>query len=332
MEIATRRREQEVWQACDDLWALHGELGDLTGDAIRERLIHLGKSRGSPNEIYKYKKTWLSSRGVSQNAQALKNDGDCDPITRAVKLVHEQLKTETNDQIALLKSEFDEAILKKNEELAKAKQALDAVMEEFNAIKSQLAEQVSRTRVLEEERLCEIEIRKISERELLTEKALREKERTGHALLVEEIKKIHAQELSLREEKEQAHLSQAHARIEKLIHEKQQEGFIYSEKLNELKTIIYNQDLVKNDFEKRLLHAEEQRAKIALDLDAKIKQHESLKEESIKLLKNIAAKDAAILHMTQEKITITTERKKLSHALKKANVTIARLRAFRSLT
>ncbi len=26
MEVAFRRREQEVWQACDDLWALHGDL------------------------------------------------------------------------------------------------------------------------------------------------------------------------------------------------------------------------------------------------------------------------------------------------------------------
>ena len=90
MEIATRRREQEVWQACDDLWALHGEMFALTGDAIRDRLVHLGKNRGSPNELYRYRKTWIVSRRVNTKAE-ISDESELDPISRAVKLVHEHI-------------------------------------------------------------------------------------------------------------------------------------------------------------------------------------------------------------------------------------------------
>ena len=72
MEMAIRRREQEVWQACDDLWALFGDFGSLTGDAIRDRLVALGKSRGSPNEIYRYRKTWELSRKVKKTRRCIR--------------------------------------------------------------------------------------------------------------------------------------------------------------------------------------------------------------------------------------------------------------------
>lgn len=64
MEQARTRREAEVWQVCDDLWAQKGEWGALTGDAIRDKLVQLGYKRGSPNEIYKYRHTWKLSRHI----------------------------------------------------------------------------------------------------------------------------------------------------------------------------------------------------------------------------------------------------------------------------
>ena len=105
MELALRRREQEVWQACDDLWALHGDLKQLTGDAIRDRLLGLGKSRGSPNEIYKYRKSWSLSRRIDNNS-ATEPFEDNDPISRAVRMVHEKLLDEAEEKVETLQNNY----------------------------------------------------------------------------------------------------------------------------------------------------------------------------------------------------------------------------------
>ena len=60
------RREMEIWSACDGLWAQSGILSAITGDAIREEVLRLGYKKGSPNEIYRYRKTWIDARQVAQ--------------------------------------------------------------------------------------------------------------------------------------------------------------------------------------------------------------------------------------------------------------------------
>src|SRR5258708_7374209 len=104
MELPTRRREQEVWQACDDLWAIHGHNKTLTGDAIRDRLLALGLSKGSPNEIYKYRKTWEQSRGVFLGSPQVAQLTDDDPISRAVRVVHEKIQSEASSRLDNLKA------------------------------------------------------------------------------------------------------------------------------------------------------------------------------------------------------------------------------------
>ncbi len=219
MEIATRRREQEVWQACDDLWALHGGLNELTGDAIRDRLLHLGKSRGSPNELYKYRKTWIKSRGVASNPAAVA-DNEFDPISRAVKLVHEQLKTEASEELLHLERDFLEKIGHKNEELAKAQRALDAVMIEFHEAQSEISKKTASLSAMEEQLAAEIEVRRAAEREVQSSKALGEQERRAHETLLKEIKEIHKEELLKHQSREAERLQHQDVLIERLMEEK----------------------------------------------------------------------------------------------------------------
>ena len=98
MDTPRTRRENEVWQACDDLWALNANLEALKGDEIRDRLLKLGYKKGSPNEIYKYRQTWKESRGVSEKA-LIEAGQQTDPISRAVSLVYEQIQQETQQKI-----------------------------------------------------------------------------------------------------------------------------------------------------------------------------------------------------------------------------------------
>ncbi len=57
------RREGEVWDACEELF---GESRKLTLDQIQLKLEEQGLDRGSPNYIYKYRKTWADSKGITQ--------------------------------------------------------------------------------------------------------------------------------------------------------------------------------------------------------------------------------------------------------------------------
>jgi hypothetical protein len=103
MESARTRREHEVWQACDDLWALNASLEALKGDHIRDQLVKLGFKKGSPNEIYKYRQTWRESRGISEKV-LVEAGQQTDPISRAVSLVYEQMQQETLQKINAVES------------------------------------------------------------------------------------------------------------------------------------------------------------------------------------------------------------------------------------
>lgn len=106
MNTPQTRRENEVWQACDELWALHASFKSLTGDGIRERLQALGYKKGSPNEVYKYRRTWQQSRGVKNELEfhgdEIENN---DPISRAVSLVYEQLHAQSQSELSKLGEE-----------------------------------------------------------------------------------------------------------------------------------------------------------------------------------------------------------------------------------
>src|SRR5687768_14714668 len=106
MQAPHTRREAEVWQACEDLFASGLAFHQLTGETIQEKLLELGYKRGSPRETYRYRATWKEARGINAmihphtNALALN-----DPISRAVSLVREEIQAEAEQKIRVIQEE-----------------------------------------------------------------------------------------------------------------------------------------------------------------------------------------------------------------------------------
>jgi chromosome segregation ATPase len=326
MEIATRRREQEVWQACDDLWAVHGEVRDITGDAIRERLMNLGKSKGSPNEIYKYRKTWIKSRRLDSFGNNDLGSTEDDPITRAVKLVHEKLKSEANDRIAHLEEELANKLKQKEEELNKTKNALDQVMTEYNGLKKELGLLKQERKSFEEQLLAEIDIRKASEHELIMQKTLNAQIEKAHGLLVNEIKIFHEEQLKqlniFANEKEK----KAKDAFDKLIEEKKQLGHEYSEKLNELKVTIHNKDILLKQLEKEIIDYDNKIEELTSLLNTKENHLDLLTKENVKIQSTLCEHKTEIRLIKKAEQDKNLELKNLLIDLKKSQIMVARMR------
>jgi len=327
MEIATRRREQEVWQACDDLWALHGDLKTLTGDAIRDRLVTLGKSRGSPNEIYKYRRSWGESRGVSaESGPQLIRDED-DPITRAVRLVHEKLQQETREEIESIHKEYEAKLLEKDNNLAQQKADLALMMEEFSKAQNECTRLQKALSENSLELEAEIAVRQALERELLGLKKDHQQALFLHNQILAETKNAHLESLAVIKEMTDKERASLLARVEKLESEKKELGHQFSEQLNEIRTREYNLSLLNNslskNFEEQKTITSEQKEVIA---QQKIKLTEVL--ETFNVLRAHEANAKSII--TQHKEKLDQQDKKLAHlnyALKERELMIARLRA-----
>jgi len=330
MEIATRRREQEVWQACDDLWALHGEIGDLTGDNIRDRLLHLGKSRGSPNELYKYRKTWLKSRGINGAVIPSMPSGELDPISRAVKLVHEQLKAEALEESHRLKEECQQLLKEKDEEVLKAKTALDAIMVEFNDIHQRYSEQNAAVLSLKSQLAAETEVRRAAEREVALNRSLREQEIAAHNTLMNEIKTLHAQQLTSLDSAHKARVQQQESMIDKLAQEKKDLGAEFSDKLNEVRTLSYNQEIKIKLLESKLVDAQTDAKKLSTTVIDKGNEVDALKLMQARSIEALQSKTKELALLSEKIGEHDLKCKELNNALKKAQVTIARLRAMLS--
>ena len=104
------RREREVWGACDALYTLHGEFEKLTGDNLRDQLLSMGHKKGSPNEVYRYRKSWTLARGILAEKDGESAQKTDDPITRAVGLVHEQLKAESQNELERIRKNYEDTI------------------------------------------------------------------------------------------------------------------------------------------------------------------------------------------------------------------------------
>lgn len=145
MDAPKTRRENEVWQACDDLWALNSNnLEAVKGDAIRDQLVKLGYKKGSPNEIYKYRASWKESRGISDKSLAQTIEV-ADPISRAVSLVYEQIQNEAQQKITVIQTESSgqiEILSKQNQDLILSCEALtqkhEALEQERNGLEISL--------------------------------------------------------------------------------------------------------------------------------------------------------------------------------------------------
>jgi len=154
MKIPKTRREREIWQVCDQL-VTEGALGHkVTGDAIRERLLEEGYSKGSPNEIYKYRKSWREARGVldedfSQNEsqQLVLND----PLSRAVEAVRNEIRLEAEREIQQIKDDTIEQINKVQKALSEREQELKATLDKNQELSSENFELKSTNSTLQNE-------------------------------------------------------------------------------------------------------------------------------------------------------------------------------------
>jgi len=99
----TRRREQEVWEACDQLLAALPEseqsISLVTGEKIRDKLVELGCKRGNHNQIYQYRKSWMESRGLVTDTAKTTDNVLSDRIMLAVKSVYHEINNEANEVV-----------------------------------------------------------------------------------------------------------------------------------------------------------------------------------------------------------------------------------------
>lgn len=302
-----RRREQEVWQACDDLWAIHGNISGLTGDAIRERLVLLGKSRGSPNEIYKYRKTWEEIRAINKSQE---NSSDLsDPISRAVKLVHEQLQSEANEQLQKIKEEFLILLKAKEEENIKIKEDLSNLVKEYSVL--------DQKNLIQEENIANLQTNLKIEQE---EKKNYEQKTQDLDKHLNTIISNHAEELSRLKQAYENMIISLNAQNNKLEEDKTILGHNFSEQLTQLKVEIYN---LKINLQKEEKEKEELAIK---NLNLSNKNQEYLKEvQSL-----ITAHQSMLVELKEKNQQLQNHKQDLIKAnndLKASIVTIARLRA-----
>lgn len=130
------RRENEVWQACDDLWASNNSLDALKGDQIRDQLIKLGYKKGSPNEIYKYRASWKESRGISEKTLAQTVEVT-DPISRAVSLVYEQIQNEAQQKITAIQSDSTAQVENFTQQNQELNSSLEKLQEKHEALQTE---------------------------------------------------------------------------------------------------------------------------------------------------------------------------------------------------
>lgn len=325
MEVATRRREQEVWQACDDLWALHGDLKTLTGDAIRDHLLSLGKSRGSPNEIYKYKKSWLNSRKPSQNGGTGYDEDENDPITRAVRLVHEKLQFDTSEQIEALKVQYEQKLQEKEQEKEGVREDLTKVIDEYSKLQhdhTRIAKELSEKKI---ELEAEIAIRIATDNELSSERKKNQLLTQSYDQSLKELKAAHESHLaSLKQLYEEEQVS-FNRRLQLLEQEKKELGHEFSENLNELRLKEYN----------LLITNEKLKEKVNEQNDRELKQFSLIKEQGVKLKRNLEHVEKLIEQGHNDKVkneleqALNDERtrhQKTRLILKKHEINVARLR------
>jgi DNA repair exonuclease SbcCD ATPase subunit len=315
VEIALRRREQEVWQACDDLWALQGDLKLLTGDAIREHLSNLGKSRGSPNEIYKYRKSWMLSRRIEPHSE--RNNQEHDPISRAVRMVHEKLLSETNEKIEELKAHYEALIDEKEQELEKKHKDLSQVTTEFGHITLDLQKSRDEINALNKQLNAEREIYKVLERELMHNKLTNQH-------ILEELKASHQNIYN-------QIINNYNSQLERLESEKKALGIEFSDKITAIKTHNYNQELVIKDLKNNI-----EKYKLELSDKYNIINNNNIKldfyrDNLTKIQDDYNIINNNLLHTLEYKKEQEKEIKHLRHIITKNQVLIARLRAMQTL-
>lgn len=197
MEAPKTRRENEIWQACDDLWALHASTGKLTGDAIRDKLLTLGYKKGSPNEVYKFRRTWKLSRGVAANPDETQDTMQNDPISRAVSMVYEQIHANAQSELDTLRADFDASLEQLSAARDEALAKLMALDEQLQGTRAEL-DHVTGERATFEQNLQHqsLALALLQERHE-TSVRLHDEARRDQNTLVAELKRVQEREIDL---------------------------------------------------------------------------------------------------------------------------------------
>ncbi len=312
LDTPLRRREQEVWQALDELWAIHGDFKYLTGDAIRERLWALGKSRGSPNEIYKYRKTWAESHKISSGDRDVGFSLD-DPITRAARLVHDEITQKAQEQIEKIKSDFIQKEEKYQKDFLSIKSSLDSLLFEYNNLEKNYTQ--TKLEFLEEK-----EMRKTLELAFESEKqrfADFSQEKANHILQLK-----NNSEGQIREIKDifEKNILEKNNIINKLEEEKKILGIEYSENLNQVKTDNYNLKILiaKQEDKISLLYSDIDTHKQNIQ-----EKNNIILEKEKHIVIEITKKEILQKELLEYKIELKQER----YLVKSSETKLARLRA-----
>ncbi len=192
------RREREIWQACDELYAMDIPLAKITGDAIRDQLIELGYRRGSPNEVYKYRKSWQESRGVEIVDLTVKGEdaGFPDPIARAVSLVRESIQTEAQEEIKQVISATSVQVAIAEAQTEKLRLALDLLQQKYDPLLIEFHQLKKNQQNLNDDFLLIKEKHSQTEAQVKTQQELLAKTENNHEKHLVELKETQQQTIS----------------------------------------------------------------------------------------------------------------------------------------
>ena len=196
------RREGEVWDACDERLA---ENKKLTLDTLQNKLESLGYDRGSPNYIYRYRKTWLESKGMTLD--------DLRAVNQRVEIeLHQGISNQRKSDVpkALirnfeshvqgiqknLRDEYDCIIKKLETDLTESKDKIDLISktnskheQELQRLEKENSSLSSNEARLQTELSQKKEENKLTKQQITSQNKLMEEIKTHHSEQLEAVKR-----------------------------------------------------------------------------------------------------------------------------------------------
>ncbi|MBY0543940.1 MAG: hypothetical protein K2Q14_00145 [Gammaproteobacteria bacterium] len=214
MTLPKTRKEQEIWQACDDLLAVGKTIREITGEAIAVRLRELKYKAGSSNERYKYRDSWMAARGLSREEQGRGVADISDPIARAATVFRDGLERELRleyekkyQQLETTLAEKEEIIERKERQLQEVKNQLTESIQAHEKLQARYQLQSENWQTLNEESISQKTLIHQLQQQASNEKVLYQTQLEQLQQWAEGQKKITEQQTAHLEKTYQAHVS-----------------------------------------------------------------------------------------------------------------------------
>src|SRR5207248_4145267 len=117
-----------LWQ---EIQSNHRSINDLTGTAIKIKLVELGYKRGNQNQIYQFRNTWKKNRQVEDTNYV-------SPILSQTEPLNDRLEQAVASVMNLMQRETEEKIA--NAQIA-TKQQIDIHQEQMHGLQQQIHDQ-----------------------------------------------------------------------------------------------------------------------------------------------------------------------------------------------